>query len=168
MGVFFWNFEGRIVEANEAFIRMLNCSREDLDSGRLNWRELTPPEWRDLTLRRSETYLSEAQRLSRTGSFGWDVSNSKIYWSEETYRIFEYDRPTELTLELLLQRTHPEDRGMVRKLIEGVLNERKDLDYEQRLMMPDGSVKYLRVVGHPSTKDKWGRAEFVGAVNGHH
>jgi PAS domain-containing protein len=53
---------------------------------------------------------------------------------------------------------------MVRKLIEGVLNERKDLDYEQRLLMPDGSVKYLRVVGHPSTKDEWGRAEFVGAV----
>ena len=43
-------------------------------------------------LRRSETYLSEAQRLSRTGSFGWDVTSGKIYWSEETFRIFEYDR----------------------------------------------------------------------------
>jgi PAS domain S-box-containing protein len=51
MGVFIWNVEGRIVEANEAFLRMLNCSREDLVSGRLNWRELTPPEWRDLTER---------------------------------------------------------------------------------------------------------------------
>ena len=51
MGVFIWNFEGRIIEANEAFLRMLNCSREDLVSGRLSWRELTPPEWRDLTER---------------------------------------------------------------------------------------------------------------------
>jgi PAS domain S-box-containing protein len=51
MGVFIWNAEGRIIEANEAFLRMLNCSREDLVSGRLNWRELTPPEWRDLTER---------------------------------------------------------------------------------------------------------------------
>jgi PAS domain S-box-containing protein len=51
MGVFIWNVEGRIIEANEAFLRMLNCSREDLVSGRLNWRELTPPEWRDLTER---------------------------------------------------------------------------------------------------------------------
>jgi PAS domain S-box-containing protein len=119
---------------------------------------------REATLRRSEIYLSEAQRLSQTGSFGWDVSNSKIYWSEETYRIFEYDRPTEPTLELLLERTHPDDREMVRKLIDRVSNQRKDFDYEQRLLMPDGSVKYLRVVGHPSTKDEWGRVEFVGAV----
>jgi PAS domain S-box-containing protein len=119
---------------------------------------------REATLRRSEIYLSEAQRLSQTGSFGWDVSNSKIYWSEETYRIFEYDRPTEPTLELLLQRTHPEDREMVRKLFDRVSNERKNFDYEQRLLMPDGSVKYLRMVGHPSTKDEWGRVEFVGAV----
>jgi PAS domain S-box-containing protein len=119
---------------------------------------------REATLRRSETYLSEAQRLSQTGSFGWDVSNSKIYWSEETYRIFEYDRPTEPTLELLLERTHPEDREMVRKLFDRVSNQRKDFDYEQRLLMPGGSVKYLRVVGHPSTKDERGRVEFVGAV----
>ena len=53
---------------------------------------------------------------------------------------------------------------MVRKLIDRVSDERKDFDYEQRLLMPDGSVKYLRVVGHPSTKDEWGRVEFVGAV----
>jgi PAS domain S-box-containing protein len=51
MGVFIWNFDGRIIEANEAILRMLNCSREDLVSGRLSWRELTPPEWRDLTER---------------------------------------------------------------------------------------------------------------------
>ena len=50
-GVFIWDFTGRIIEANEAFLRILNCSREDLVSGRLNWRELTPPEWRDLTER---------------------------------------------------------------------------------------------------------------------
>jgi PAS domain S-box-containing protein len=51
MGVFISNFEGRITEANEAFLQMLNCSREDLISGRLNWKELTPPEWRDITER---------------------------------------------------------------------------------------------------------------------
>jgi C4-dicarboxylate-specific signal transduction histidine kinase len=67
-------------------------------------------------------------------------------------------------LELLLDRTHPEDRSMVQKLLDPVLNGRQDFDYEQRLLMPDGSVKYLRVVGHPSTKDEWGRVEFVGAV----
>jgi K+-sensing histidine kinase KdpD len=121
-------------------------------------------EEREEALRRSETYLSEAQKLSRTGSFGWDVSSGKIYWSHETYRIFEYDPPAEPTLELILHRTHPADRSMVRKLIDRVSNEREDFDFEHRLLMPDESVKYLRVVGHPSTKEKSGRVEFVGAV----
>src|ERR1700738_1937667 len=61
-------------------------------------------------LRQSETYLAEAQRLSRTGSFGWDVSSGEIYWSEETYKIFEYDRAVKPTLELVFGRIHPEDR----------------------------------------------------------
>jgi DNA-binding response OmpR family regulator len=65
-------------------------------------------------LRRSEVYLSEAQKLSHTGSFGWDVSTGKIYWSQETFRIFEFDPPTEPTLELVFHRTHPEDKELVR------------------------------------------------------
>jgi PAS domain S-box-containing protein len=145
IGIVIWNFEGDIMDANEAFLQMLGYDREDLLSRRISWLEITPAELRhrdeqameqlkatgiaqpfqkeyflkdgtrvpvllgaasfkagenegvafvvDLTeqkraeeaLRRSETYLSEAQRLSQTGSFGWDVSNSKIYWSEETY-----------------------------------------------------------------------------------
>ena len=115
-------------------------------------------------LRRSEAYLSEAQRLSHTGSFGWNVSSGEIYWSEETFRIFEYDPATKSTVELVLQRTHPEDRALVRQVIDCVSQERKDFDFEHRLLMPDGSVKYVRVVGHPSTGDESGNFEFVGAV----
>ena len=57
--------------------------------------------------RRREAYLAEAQRLSRTGSFGWTVSTGEINWSEETFRIFQFDRTTTPTLELVLQRVHP-------------------------------------------------------------
>src|SRR3982075_712451 len=114
-------------------------------------------------LRRSEAYLAEAQKLSHTGSFGWDVSSGIIYWSQETFRIFEYDPPTEPTLELVFHRTHAEDRALVRQLIDRVSHERKEFDFEHRLLMPDGSVKYLRVVGRPS-KDESGSFEFVGAV----
>ncbi len=121
-------------------------------------------EEREIALRRSETYLSEAQRLSQTGSFGWDLFRSKIYWSQETYRIFGYEPPTEPTLELVLDRTHPEDIDLVRKVIDHVSHEREEFDFEHRLLMPDGRVKYLRVVGHPSTKDESNRVEFVGAV----
>jgi signal transduction histidine kinase len=114
-------------------------------------------------LRRSEAYLAEAQRLSHTGSFGWDVSNGKIYWSRETFRIFEYDPPIEPTLELVFHRTHPEDRALVRQAIDRVSQERKNFDFEHRLLMPNGSVKYLRIVGRPSEGDS-GNFEFMGAV----
>jgi PAS domain S-box-containing protein len=114
-------------------------------------------------LRRSEAYLAEAQKLSHTGSFGWDVSSGKICWSQETLRIFEYDAATEPTLELVFHRTHPEDRALVRQVIDRVSKEREEFDFEHRLLMPNGSVKYLRVVGRPS-KDESGSFEFVGAV----
>jgi signal transduction histidine kinase len=114
-------------------------------------------------LRRSEAYLAEAQKLSHTGSFGWRVSCGKIYWSQETFRIFEYDPPTEPTLELVMHRIHPEDRALVQQVVDRVSHEKKDFDFEHRLLMPNGSVKYLRVVGRPS-KDESGSFEFVGAV----
>jgi PAS domain S-box-containing protein len=116
------------------------------------------------SLRRSEAYLAEAQRLSLTGSFGWSISSGETYWSQETFRIFGYDPGIRVTLALVLQRTHPEDRAFVRQAIEDVSRERKSFDFEQRLLMPEGSVKYLRVVGHPSTEDEPGTGEFVGAV----
>src|SRR6202162_3056611 len=114
-------------------------------------------------LRRSEAYLAEAQRLSHTGSFGWNVSSGEVYWSDETYRIFEYETVTKPTLQMAIDRCHPDDRSAVQELIERVSRERKDFDIEHRLLMPDGSVKYLRVVGHPSTNES-GSFEFVGAV----
>jgi PAS domain-containing protein len=104
--------------------------------------------------------LAEAQRLSHTGSFGWEVSSGKIYWSQETFRIFEYDPPTEPRLQLVFHRTHPEDRALVRQVIDRASHEGKDFDFEHRLLMPSGSVKYLRVVGPPS-KNEWGSLEFV-------
>jgi len=114
-------------------------------------------------LRRSEAYLAEAQKLSHTGSFGWDVSSGEIYWSRESFRIFDYEPAATVSIELAVQRIHPEDRLSVQQLIDRVSRERKAFDFEHRLMMPDGSVKYVRVVGHPSQAES-GSFEFVGAV----
>ncbi len=116
------------------------------------------------SLRRNEAYLAEAQRLSHTGTFGWIVSNGDIFWSEETYRIFEYDRAIQPTIELVLQRTYPDDGALVRQVIERVSQDRTAFDFEHRLLMPNGSVKYVRVVGHPSVENKSGNFEFVGAI----
>jgi PAS domain S-box-containing protein len=114
-------------------------------------------------LGRSEAYLAEAQRLSHTGSLGWDVSSGQIYWSEETFRIFELDPKTEITIDLIVERTHPDDRQAVRQVIERASSEGTEFALEHRLLMPDGSTKYVHVVGHRSTEE--GRpSEFVGAV----
>src|SRR6202035_4119968 len=119
---------------------------------------------RTTELQRSEAYLGEAQRLSHTGSFGWDVSSGKLYWSEETFQIFDCDRADQPTEEFVLQRTHPHDRARVQQTIDHAAQERKDLDFEHRLLMPDGSVKYVHVVGHASREEESGTLEFVGAI----
>jgi PAS domain S-box-containing protein len=114
-------------------------------------------------LRRSEAYLSEAQTLSHTGSFGWHVSSGEIYWSPETFRIFEYDPTTKPTLELALQRIHPDDRELVHQVIARAPEARANLDFEHRLLMPDGSVKQLHVLAR-ALETPSGDLEFVGAV----
>jgi PAS domain S-box-containing protein len=114
-------------------------------------------------LQQSEAYLAEAQRLSHTGSFGWRPSTGEIIWSEETFRIFHYDRATKPTVELILQRSHPEDAALMKQTIERATQDGKDFDFEYRLLMPDGSVKYVHVVAH-ALSDKSGGVQFVGAV----
>jgi predicted ATPase/signal transduction histidine kinase/GAF domain-containing protein/CheY-like chemotaxis protein len=115
-------------------------------------------------LRRSEAYLSEAQRLSNTGSFGWQVSSGEIYWSEETFRIFEFDRATTPTVELIMdQRVHPEDVAPWRQVVERAMHEGQDFAHEYRLRMPDGRVKHLHVVSRALRAER-GDVDFVGAV----
>jgi PAS domain S-box-containing protein len=114
-------------------------------------------------LQQSEAYLAEAQRLSHTGSFGWNPSAGELIWSEETFRIFQYDRSTKPSAELVLQRVHPEDVGLVQRTIENAAQDGKDFDIEHRLLMPDGAVKHVHVVAH-AEKDESCELEFVGAV----
>jgi PAS domain S-box-containing protein len=114
-------------------------------------------------LRRSELYLAEAQRLSYTGSFGWNVCSGELFWSEENFRIFGYDRATKPTLQLVLQRVHPDDLALVQQLIERASHDGKDWALEHRLLMPNGSVKHVHVVAHASW-DESANTEFIGAV----
>ena len=117
----------------------------------------------ELQQQRSEAYLAEAQRLSQTGSFGWKPSTGELIWSEETFRVFQYDRTTTPTVELTLRRVHPEDAALVQQTIERATQDTKDIDVEHRLLMPDGSVKHVHVVAR-ALIDESGSLEFVGAV----
>ena len=114
-------------------------------------------------LRRREAYLAEAQRLSHTGSFGWRTSTGEIVWSEETFRIFQYEQSTPLRNDLIVERIHPEDRALVKQTFEGASSKGIDIDFEHRLLMPDGSVKYVHVFAH-AMRDHSGDTEYVGAV----
>ena len=114
-------------------------------------------------LRRSEAYLAEAQQLSHTGSFGFDIESGKFNWSQETFQIFEYDPSARVTIQMVTQRTHPDDRAAVQELFERVSREPNGFDFEHRLLMRDGRVKYVQVKGRPS-KNERGPFELVGAV----
>ena len=125
--------------------------------------DITEHKRAEAAIRRSEAYLAEAQRLSHTGSFGWKVSSGEIFWSDETYRIFEYDRAKKPTLDLVVERIHPEDRALQQGVIERASKTGTDFEHEYRLLLPSGSIKYVRALAQ-ALQDASGNVEFVGAV----
>jgi PAS domain S-box-containing protein len=110
-----------------------------------------------------EAYLSEAQRLSHTGSFGLNLSSGDLIWSDETFRIFGYNETDKPTLAMLFERTHPQDVVALQQCVDHAFRGGTDWDLEHRLLMPDGSIKYVRSVAHPVTHS-WGQRGLVGAV----
>jgi formate hydrogenlyase transcriptional activator len=114
-------------------------------------------------LRRREAYLMEAQTLSHTGSFGWKPDTGEIVWSDETYRIFEYDRSVRLTIDSLMLRVHPQDRADFQKVIDGAFRGTTDFEHTYRLLLPDERVKHVHAIAH-ALQDASGNREFVGAV----
>ena len=114
-------------------------------------------------LRRSEAFLAEAQRLSLTGSFSWRVATDEITWSEQLYRMFEFEQGTAVTLERIRPRVHPADIPQFNGMVDRARGAHSDFDYEFRLQMPDRSVKYVHVIAH-ATRDKTGQLEYIGAA----
>src|SRR5713101_940898 len=114
-------------------------------------------------LQLSEAYLTGAQSLSHTGSFGCKLSTGEMFWSEETFRIYGYDRSTKPSVERVLQRVHPEDRALVQEHMDQANRDGNDCHVECRLLLPDDSVKHVRIEAHAS-KDESGNTEFIGAV----
>jgi PAS domain S-box-containing protein len=225
LGIFIWNLEGTIVEANEAFLRMLQYGRQDLVSGRLRWTDLTPAEWRERdecavtelngtgtvqpyekeffrkdgnrvpvligaalfqgsgnegvafvldlseqkraeeSLRSSEAYLAEAQRLSQTGSWAWSPEQDIRYWSEECYRVLSFDSQDGLPrFEDFFQRLHPDDQPGFREIIQTAVREKAEWGADYRIVHPDGHVRDIHVVGHPVLSTSGDLVEFVGTV----
>jgi PAS domain S-box-containing protein len=114
-------------------------------------------------LRRSEAFLAEAQRLSLTGSFSWRVATDEITWSDQVYRIFGLDPAVPLTFERIGLHVHPDDRAPFSALVERARAEGVDFEEELRLLLPDGSVRYLHVVAH-AIRNPVSSLEYMGAV----
>jgi PAS domain S-box-containing protein len=115
-------------------------------------------------LRRNEAYLREAQRLSHTGSFGWNVASGELFWSAETFRIFQYDLSVKPSLELVLQRTHPDDAALVQQVMGDAEKFGRSFNFAHRLLLPDGSVRDLQVVSYAVGDVQSRKFEFIGAV----
>lgn len=110
------------------------------------------------------TYLAEAQKLSATGSFGWNAATGDLHWSDETYRIFDYDVETRPSLSKVLDRVHPDDRAFVGDLFMTAASDlRGAIDCECRLSMPDEAVKYVHIVAHRLSGGS-PSSQYIGAV----
>ena len=104
----------------------------------------------DTELRRSEACLAEAQRLTRTGNWVFNISSQQSFWSLEFFRIFDYDPVrTKPSFSAFLDRIHPEDRLAVEQTIDRGVREGHDFDHDYRLMLSSGLIKYIHAVVHP-------------------
>src|SRR5258708_38170304 len=124
--------------------------------------DVTEQEGLTQELKRREVYLAEAQRLSHTGSFGWNVSTDEHFWSGETFRIFEFDPSATVSLPTILERVHPEDMPSLDMAIAAA-HRAEGINLEFRLLMPDGRIKYLHVVGK-AERGETGAIEIIGAI----
>ena len=115
-------------------------------------------------LRRSEASLAEAQQISHTGSWRWNVTTGELHWSAEYFRIFGFDPATiQPSYATVLEHIHPEDRPMLEQAHAQAAREGARWQQEYRIILPDGSVRHIQSVGQPDRTES-GELEFVGTV----
>jgi PAS domain S-box-containing protein len=222
VGISIWDLDGRILEANETFLRIVGYERDDLISGRLRWTDFAPSqgpdrnrqelvallqsgeslppfEWEftrkdgsrvpvvtgaallegksqgigfalDLTarkrveqsLRQSEAYLAETQRLTHTGSWALDpVTGKVIYWSDEMSRIMDGCRDLP-TYEEMARFVHPEDSNRTNEAVQNAFRDKAEMVLDYRHLMADGMVRYFHTIGHPVLDKTGALVEYVG------
>ena len=127
------------------------------------YRDITERKRAEERLHRNEAYLAEGQRLSHTGSWARRISTGELYWSRESFLIFGLDpEGPSPTFATLLNRIHPEDRNSARDTIQNSVVRRSDFELDYRIVLDDGTVRHVHVVGHPVIDAAGELNEFVG------
>ena len=129
----------------------------------LIYRDITERKKAERELRRSEGYLAEAQKLTHTGSWAWNVRTGVLFWSREIFNIYAYEYlETGPTWPQFLERIHPEDRPVVEEIFRKAQLDKTDYDASYRIILPDGSIKHIYSVAHPVLNQSGELVEFVG------
>ncbi|MFL6551781.1 MAG: sigma 54-interacting transcriptional regulator [Chthoniobacterales bacterium] len=137
-------------------------------NGRIDRWYITQTDIEDLkraetALRRREAYLAQAQALSHTGSFGWNLATGELHWSDETFDILGYKKSVKPSLDLVFDRVHPDDLALVREALSRASEDQDGFDFEHKLLLPNGAIKHVHVIARPF-KDERGNVELIGSV----
>ena len=139
----------------------------DLIAVYLIYRDITERKRAERELRRSEGYLAEAQKLTHTGSWAWNVRTGVLFWSREIFSIYAYEylEPGP-TWPQFLERIHPEDRPQIEQTARMEASGKEWLDSQSdfRIILPDSTIKHLHSVAHPVRDDSGEIIEVVGTV----
>ncbi len=166
------HWEGELVNTRKDGTQVIVASRWSLqrdESGRPigtleTNNDITERRHAEEALRRSQAaYLAEAQKLSLTGSFGWNAVSGDVFWSDQSFAIFGYEPTIRPSIALMLERVHPDDVELVRGTVDRAATGRTEFDIEFRLLMPDGMLKHIHAVAHP-LEDEPDKAQFVGSL----
>ncbi|WP_407165916.1 PAS domain S-box protein [Bradyrhizobium sp. ORS 111] len=125
--------------------------------------DITEKKRTELILQRSEAHLTQAQELSQTGSFSWNVTTGEGFWSREVFRIFQLDPSTKPSAALVVDWTHPDDKASIQATIDRAIQDHEDFEHEYRLLMADGSVKHIHARARATTTAS-DDIEFIGAA----
>jgi signal transduction histidine kinase len=146
-------YVGTLVDVTDQYLARMALERENAERRRA-----------DEELRRSEAFLAEGQRISRTGSWAWNVTTGEVSWSAEHFRIFGLDPDaTTLSYAVFADRIHPEDRPAFEDMLEKAVRDGSNFQYGFRIVTPDGATKYLHSLGH-LTANGAKNTEFIGTV----
>jgi signal transduction histidine kinase len=162
------DFEYRMIAADGPFVWVRDLVTVVVENGRATrlrgvMVDITRRKQAEEALRRTEAYLAEAQRLTQTGSAAFSAGGSPLHWSEETFRIWDFDpQQGAPDRETMMQRIHPDDRDRVRERSEEAVRTKTDWHDDFRIGLSDGTVKHIHVIGHPVFSASGELIELVG------